>query len=425
MHGMMGKPPDVGASTAATSRVMLTLLVVMTGVAPISLYLLVPALPKLATAFGRDIAIAQMTVSLYMVGIACSQIIMGPLSDRFGRRPVLLAGLSLMVAASIACSFAETLPQLIAARFLQALGGASGMVVSRAIIRDLYERAQIGARISLVIAVMMIAQMLSPLTGGLIETAFGWRAIFYCITAASLATVVAIALALPETRRKRAQAAGFRGDVKSLFTSRAFIGFMLCQVLASQIIFAFAGGGPYIVVTQMGRSSAEYGAWFATTAFAYLIGNLFCVRFAPHHRLERLIWFGLALQLTGSLLNLAWSMFGLNQTPLLLFGTQMIVMFANAFVMSNSAAGAISVRPDAAGTASGAMGFLQMGLGSLVSQFGAWLGGHFETTLPLTSAIFLLSVACASTMIFIVPRRTVVVSEQLIEQAEEEETGML
>ena len=111
----------------------------------ISLYLLVPALPVLATTFGRDISVAQMTVSLYMVGIACSQIIMGPLSDRFGRRPVLLCGLGLMVAASAACIFAETLPQLIAARFLQALGGATGMVVSRAIIRDLYSRERISS----------------------------------------------------------------------------------------------------------------------------------------------------------------------------------------------------------------------------------------------------------------------------------------
>jgi DHA1 family bicyclomycin/chloramphenicol resistance-like MFS transporter len=422
---MMGKPGDGAARSAATSRIMLLLLVAMTGVAPISLYLLVPVLPKLAASFGRDISIAQMTVSLYMVGIACSQLVMGPLSDRFGRRPVLLAGLSLMVAASIACSLAETLPQLIAARFLQALGGASGMVVSRAIIRDLYERDQISAKISLVIAVMMIAQMLSPLTGGLIEAAFGWRAIFYCITAASLVTAVAIALVLPETRRARAPGLGFRGDVKNLITSRAFLGFMLCQVLASQIIFAFAGGGPYIVVTQMGRSSAEYGAWFATTAFAYLIGNLFCVRFAPRHQLERLIWFGLSLQLFGSVLNLVWSIFGLNQTPLLLFGTQMIVMFANAFVMSNSAAGAVSVRPEAAGTASGAMGFLQMGLGSLVSQSGALLGGHFASTLPLTSAISVLSIGCAATMIFLVPRRNVVVSAELMEQAEEEESGLM
>jgi DHA1 family bicyclomycin/chloramphenicol resistance-like MFS transporter len=427
MHGVTGKPPETAQhdTGAATSRIMLLLLVAMTGVAPISLYMLVPALPVLATTFGRDISIAQMTVSLYMVGIACSQIIMGPLSDRFGRRPVLLAGLGLMVAASVACIFAETLPQLIAARFLQALGGATGMVVSRAIIRDLYSRDRIGAMISLVIAVMMIAQMLSPLTGGLLETAFGWRSIFYVITAASLVIAVAIALTLPETRRDRTEAGGFRGDVGSLFTSRAFIGYMLCQVLASQIIFTFAGGGPYVVVMQMGRTSAEYGAWFASSGFAYLIGNLFCVRFAPRHSLERLIWFGLALQFAGSLLNLIWGIAGLNLAPSWLFGTQMLVMFANAFVMSNSAAGAISVRPDAAGTASGAMGFLQMGAGSLFSQFGAYLGGHFATPVALNAAIVVLSAACASTMIFLVPRRDVVVSEELIEQAEEEESGML
>jgi DHA1 family bicyclomycin/chloramphenicol resistance-like MFS transporter len=122
---------------------------------------------------------------------------------------------------------------------------------------------------------------------------------------------------------------------------------------------------------------------------------------------------------------LVWGFTGLNQTPLWLFGTQMIVMFANAFVMSNSSAGAISVRPEAAGTASGAMGFMQMGIGSLLSQTGAWLGGHFTSTLPLTAAIFVLSIACASTMIFIVPRRTLIVSEELIEQAEEEESGLL
>ncbi|MCA1457869.1 multidrug effflux MFS transporter [Bradyrhizobium sp. BRP22] len=426
MHGVMGKPPNAATDKSiATSKLMLLLLVAMTGVAPISLYMLVPALPVLAATFDRDISIAQMTVSLFMVGIACSQLLMGPLSDRFGRRPVLLTGLGLMVVAGIGSIFAETLPQLIAARFFQALGGASGMVVSRAIIRDLYSRDRVGAMISLVIAVMMIAQMLSPLTGGLLETAFGWRAIFYAITAGSLAVAVGIALALPETRRVRSEGSNFRGDVGKLIRSRAFIGYVLCQVLASQIIFTFAGGGPYIVVTQMGRTSAEYGAWFATTGFAYLVGNLLCVRFAPRHSLEQLIWFGLALQLGGSLLNLAFSLTGVNQAPLWLFGTQMIVMAGNAFVMANSAAGAISVRPEAAGTASGAMGFLQQGVGSLVSQFGAYLGGHSTTTLPLTAAILIISIACASSMIFLVPRRKTVVSEEMIEEAEEDEAGVM
>jgi len=421
----MSGPRQAARDKDVNAKILLLLLVAMTGVAPISLYMFLPALPMLATTFGGGISAAQMTVSLYMVGIACSQILMGPLSDRFGRRPVLLAGLGLMVAASVACMFAESLPQLIAARFLQALGGATGMVISRAIIRDLYERERVGAMISLVIAVMMIAQMLSPLTGGLIETAFGWRAIFYVITGVALLTALAIAIALPETRRVRAEGGGFRGDVGGLLTSRAFIGYALCQVLASQIIFVFAGGGPYIVVTQMGRTSAEYGAWFAATGFAYLVGNLVCVRLAPRHSLEKLIWLGLALQVTGSVLNLCWSIAGINQVPQWLFGTQMIVMVGNAIVMANSVAGAISVRPEAAGTASGAMGFLQQGVGALVSQLGAWLGGHFMTTLPLTSFVLVLSLACAASMFLLVPRRDVLVSEELIERAEEEESGML
>ena len=133
------------------------------------------------------------------------------------------------------------------------------MVISRAIIRDLYSRDRIGGMISLVIAVMMIAQMLSPLLGGLIETTLGWRAIFYVIAFASFAVTVAIAVALPETRRvaERAPGGGFLSDAKSLTGSRAFVGYVLCQVLASAIIFTFAGGGPYVVVTQMGRSSAD------------------------------------------------------------------------------------------------------------------------------------------------------------------------
>lgn len=406
---------------------MLMLLVAMTGVAPVSLYMLVPALPVLATSFDSDVSVVQMTVSLYMVGIACSQIIMGPLSDRYGRRPVMLGGLALMVVATIGGIFAATLPQLIVARFLQALGGASGMVISRAIIRDLYSRDRIASMISLVIAVMMIAQMLSPLAGGLLEISLGWRSIFYALTALSIVTFAGVALALPETRRidDRKANGSFTDGARGLLSSRAFIGYVLCQVLASSIIFTFAGAGPYVVVNQMGRSSAEYGAWFATSGFAYLVGNLCCVRFAPRHSLEKLIWFGLVMQLAGSFLNLLWGVMGLNQVPSWLFITHMIIMFGNAFTMSNSAAGALSIRPHVAGTASGMMGFLQMGFGSLCSQFGAWLGGNFTTPVSLNVAILALSLACASTMIFLVPRRATVATEELIEQAEGEETGLL
>ncbi|MBI5129581.1 MAG: multidrug effflux MFS transporter [Rhodopseudomonas palustris] len=429
MHGIVGRYGRIDASVRdrPPSKLLLLLLVLMNGAAPIALYIFVPALPILAQDFASDISVAQMTVSLYMVGLACSQLIMGPLSDRFGRRPVLLAGLALMVVASIGCIFAHTLPQLIAARFFQALGGASGMVISRAVIRDLYSRDRVGGMLSLVIAVMMIAQMLSPLFGGLIETALGWRAIFYVVTAGAVIVAAAIALALPETRRRDGPAVpgSFRRDVGALFRSRAFIGYALCQVLASAIIFTFAGGGPYVVVTQMGRTSAEYGAWFASSGFAYLLGNVFCVRFSPRYSLDKLIWFGLAMQIGGALLNLVWGVLGWNQVPSWLFVTHMIIMFGNASVMANATAGAISIRPQAAGTASGMLGFTQFGIGSLCSQFGAWLGGHFATPLPLNIAVVGLALAGAASMIFLVPRSNFVPTEELIERAEGEEPPMM
>jgi DHA1 family bicyclomycin/chloramphenicol resistance-like MFS transporter len=152
---------------------------------------------------------------------------------------------------------------------------------------------------------------------------------------------------------------------------------------------------------------------------------VFCVRLAPRRGLEQLIWFGLALQFGGALLNVVWGLAGLNQMPAWLFLTHMIVMFGNAFVMSNSAAGALSIRPQAAGAASGMMGFLQMGLGSLCSQFGAYLGGHFTTPVPLNIALVLLSCGCAAAMIFLVPRGGIVATKRMIEEAEGEETGLL
>jgi MFS transporter, DHA1 family, multidrug resistance protein len=426
-----GRPADGvsgdGGGSGGATRMTLVLLVAMNGIAPISLYMLVPVLPHLATLFSVDIATAQLTSSLFMVGLAFSQIVMGPLSDRFGRRPVLLTSFTLVVLANVGCIFAQTMPQLIAGRFLQAVGGATGMVMSRAIVRDIYPRSRVGSMISLVIGVMMIAQMLSPICGGLLDAWFGWRAIFYVMAAVSTLTVVAILLALPETRRAAPAGtdAGFVQDVRALGGSLAFIGYASCQMLASAIIFVFAGGGPYLVINAMGRTPTEYGVWFATAGFAYMIGNLVSVRLSPRYGLDRMIWLGLALQLAGAVLNTIWGFTGLNQTPAWLFGTHMIIMFGNAFAMANASAGAISVRPQAAGTASGAMGFLQMGFGALCSQFGGYLGGRFVTPLALNIAILALSLACGAAMVLLVPRRNAFVSAEAMLEAEEQEAGVM
>ena len=181
-------------------------------------------------------------------------------------------------------------------------------------------------------------------------------------------------------------------------------GFVIAQALAAATFFIFASGGAYVTIVQMGRSSAEYGAWFALGAIAYMAGNLMSARLTPSVGGHRMIWIGLSLQVAGSVINLIQGLIGLNVDPSWFFITQTIVAFGNGFVMSNLAAGAISVRPQAAGTASGVLGFVQMGFGAIVSQLGAHLGGDYATTVPLNLAGVILSLLCAAVVWALVSR---------------------
>ena len=201
MHGPVAPPPVTPRTDPAKPHTLLPVLAALNAIGPAGIYLLLPALPVIVAEFGRDLSIAQMTISFYMVGIAVSQISMGSLSDRFGRRPVVLAGIGLAALASIGCIFAQTLPQLIAARFFQAVGAGCGMAIGRAIVRDLFDRNRTSSMISLVIAASTVSQMVSPLIGGLLEARFGWPSIFYFLTVVALLLMTIVAMTLPETRR--------------------------------------------------------------------------------------------------------------------------------------------------------------------------------------------------------------------------------
>ncbi|MDO8878153.1 MAG: MFS transporter, partial [Pseudolabrys sp.] len=161
---------------------LLPLLIAMTAIGPVTLNILVPALPGMITRLGTDAATVQLTLSLFLLSLACAQLVLGPLSDRFGRRPVVLAGLALSVAASLGAIAASSIGALIAARIIQAAGASTGIVIGRAIIRDLYDRDRAAGMIGLVTTAMVIAPMVSPLVGGILDTAFGWEAIFVFIT---------------------------------------------------------------------------------------------------------------------------------------------------------------------------------------------------------------------------------------------------
>jgi MFS transporter, DHA1 family, multidrug resistance protein len=399
---------EIESARAAPYR-LLALLIAMTALGPLSLNILIPALPGLVKRLATDLGTVQLTVSLYLVGLASAQLVLGPLSDRFGRRPVVLAGLTLTALSSVVGIAAASIESLIAARIVQALGAATGMVVGRAIIRDLYDRDRAAAMIGWVATAMVVAPMIAPLIGGLLDTAFGWETIFVFVALASCGVLAWAYLALPETRPDHVTGGGVRylwGETRALLTNRSFIGYTLCGTLGSGTFFCFLGGAPYVVITLMGRSSAEYGVWFVISAFGYMAGNSVAGRFSARYGINKMIAWGVAIELIGSVISVAL-------TPLLttlglapLFLAQALIAFGNGILLPNSIAGAVSVRPQAAGTASGLTGFTQLGVGAIATQVMSHLVGATLSPWPMQIGILFFAITLAIAFYTLVPRAT-------------------
>lgn len=386
---------------------LLALLMAMTAIGPLSLNILVPALPGLARRTGTDPEIAQLAVSLYLFGLAFSQLVLGPLSDRFGRRPVVLFGLTLTVISSAGGIVAETMGHIIFARVLQSLSASAGLVVGRAIIRDLYDRERAASMIGWVTTAMVVAPMVAPLIGGILDTSFGWKSIFVFVAALSAAILVWAIYALPETKPDHVVSGGIRhlaGDAAALFRNAGFNGYVLVAALGSATFFAFLGGGPHVVIAMMGRTSAEYGAWFALTAFSYLLGNMTTARMTPRRGLDTMIRAGLAFELVGAVLSFLAAMTMPAGGPEIVFLPQAFISYGNGLLLPNAVAGAISVRPSAAGTASGISGFTQFAIGAACAQFMSHVLVTATTPMPLALAMLLLAGAAAVSFVLLVPR---------------------
>ena len=362
--------PEIQTRAAATPWRLLALLMAMTAIGPATLNIVVPAMPALVKQLGSDTGTVQFTLSLYLLSLATAQLLLGPLSDRFGRRPVVLAGLALNVAASLAAIAASSIGGLIGARVIQALGASSGIVIGRAIIRDLYERDRAAAMIGLVTTAMVIAPMISPLIGGILDTAFGWEAIFLFISMLCGAVLLWAVLALPETRP--ATVAHTPGTMitewRALMGNAKFHGYVLCGALGSAPFFTFLGGGPHVVVTLMGRTSAEYGLWFVVTSLGYMAGNFTASRLSQRFGVDSMIMAGIVFELIGASLT-ALLVATIPETgPAIIFLPQLLISYGNGLLLPNSIAGAISLRPQAAGAASGMTGFVQMAVGAASTQ---------------------------------------------------------
>jgi len=228
-----------------------SLLVAATATGPLALNVFVPSMPALPAAFGTGHATVQLTLSLYLVGVAVGQLAYGPLSDRFGRRPVLLGGLGLYVLASIACALAPSIGLLILGRVAQALGGCAGMVIGRAVVRDAWDRDEATRVLALVIAGMALAPMIGPVLGGFLDEWAGWRAGFVLLVGFGAVVLLAGLRALPETHRDRTPFPGPAALVaayRALGSKPLFLGNALATATATAAFFAFLSGAPHAMV---------------------------------------------------------------------------------------------------------------------------------------------------------------------------------
>jgi DHA1 family bicyclomycin/chloramphenicol resistance-like MFS transporter len=384
---------------------LLALLIAMSGISSLSLNILVPAIPSMVARFATAPANIQLTVSLYLLGLAVSQLVFGPLSDRFGRRPVVLVGLALAAVASSAALLATSVAALVVARVVQSLGASSGQTISRAIMRDLFDREQAAAMIGLVTSVVVLMPMAAPMLGGLLDTLFGWEAIFL-FTALLSGTVFVWALfTLPETRRHSGApgtSSHLRNDIAALAASPQFFAYALVAGLGSAPFFSFLGGTPHVVVGMLGRSSAEFGQWFLAPSIGFMAGNFVVSRLTARHGIDALIRWGIIATILGCLLSIALyvALPGWEMTAIFL--PQVIIGLGNGLLLPTAVAGAVSIRPQVAGTASGCTGFIQMAIGASAAQLGGMIVAEAADAMPM----LLLMLACGigTGMAFMLPK---------------------
>jgi DHA1 family bicyclomycin/chloramphenicol resistance-like MFS transporter len=384
------------ATAPAIKPGFIALLIAIAAVSPLGINMYLPSMPGMARALGVDFTTIQLTLSLYLGAMALGQLVIGPLSDRFGRRPILLSGLLIFVIGSLVCLLAQSIGLLIFGRIVQALGGCAGVTLSRAIVRDLYGRNQVARMIAYVTMGMAVAPMVAPTIGGLLETFLGWRASFAFLAGFGGLALVFAYWRLRETNHNRGSGETVRDlmqGYRSLVQSRLFWGYTLVTSFVSAMFFAFLAGAPYVMIELLGRSPAEYGFYFAMVPSGYILGNFATGRIAGRAGPDRMILAGTFLALTAIATMAAIIAAGFLH-PAALFGPMLFIGGANGLVLPSSIAGAVSVRPDLAGAAAGLAGSFQIGFGALVAPIvGASLTSTVWPLITIMTICSLLAIA--------------------------------
>ena len=341
------------------------LLTLLTALGPITTDLYLPSLPAIGRDLGADVETVQLTLTIYVAAFGLAQLIYGPISDRFGRRPALLLGVTIYVVASVACLLATSIETLIAARFGQALGGCAGPVLARAVVRDVYGRERAAKVLSYIGTAMALAPAIGPILGGWLQDLYGWRASFALLSGFGALALAGVWWLLDETNAHMDPTATrpsrIVANIRQMLAHREFLGYMAASSATYSGLFAWISGSSYVFVEVMGLTPSAYGFVFAAIVVGYMAGTQAGGRLVFRLGIPRLVGVGCVINAVFGVIIAGLAFTGPPSIPALLIPMIGFTM-GMGLVLPNGMAGAIGPFPEKAGAASALMGFMVFGL---------------------------------------------------------------
>ncbi|MDP3340907.1 multidrug effflux MFS transporter [Frigidibacter sp.] len=379
-------------------------LVLLSGLGALNMNMFLPSLPGMARDFGVEYSVMQLSVSAYLAVSAVVQLLVGPLSDRYGRRPVILGALTIFVLATLGTLLAPNAGVFLGFRMMQA-SVVTGLVLSRAVVRDMVPGPQAASMIGYVTMGMSLAPMLGPIAGGALDEVFGWRATFITLGVSGLLVLALIWADLGETgQRGTGSFADQARHYPELLTSRRFWGYALAATTSSGAFFAYIGGAPFVGAEVFGLSPAAVGYYFAAPAIGYALGNFLSGRYSVRLGIERMVLAGAFVSTLPLAAALALDLAGMSH-PLTFFPFVGLMALGNGLLLPNANAGMMSVRPELAGTASGLGGTMTIGGGAaLAALAGAVLSVESGAT-PLLMLMLVSSAASIPSILWVMRRK--------------------
>jgi MFS transporter, DHA1 family, multidrug resistance protein len=378
-------------------------LIIITGLSALNMTIFLPSLATMTRYFNTDYAIMQVSLSGYLAATAILQVFIGPLSDKLGRRPILLGSLVIFILATLGALMSTTVEMFLFFRIMQA-AVATCMVLGRAVVRDIVPDAQAASMIGYVTMGMALVPMIGPTIGGVLEQVFDWHATFIFLTLAGLGTLCLVYFDLGETLAKGGM--GFADQVRSypeLLTSPRFWGYVMCAAFASGAFFALLGGASFVATKIFDLSPVWAGVALGAPAIGYAFGNFIAGKFSVRLGINKMALIGTGITVIGLGTSVVLTWAGLVH-PLVFFGFCSFLGLGNGLTLPNVMAGSISVRPHLAGTASGLGGAIMIGGGAALSQFAGAILTVEGGTLPLQIIMLIVAALAMLSVVFVIWR---------------------